>query len=202
MSLITGCGASSDLGYLHRQPVPLLGLLDGLAIPVGRERLHERHGISVPLPGQPAFSKGRHNNAREGLPLAHDDRVRRNFTPDGPNRLWCSYLTGHPTGESRLCLFAVGEVFAARFVGYSSSAQMQSRFAMDALEPAVARRSQVAGHAVHSDRGPQFRSPKCVAVLVRHVQCPRAESVDGHRSERSTTEHVKYLSASMLAGAG
>ena len=47
--LIASLGASPDLGYLDREPVPLFGLLYGHAVPVGCERLH-RHGKSLPLP--------------------------------------------------------------------------------------------------------------------------------------------------------
>jgi transposase InsO family protein len=39
---------------------------------------------------------------------------------------------------------------------------------VNALESAIARRGQVAGCIVHSDRGSQFRSRKFVSVLARH----------------------------------
>ena len=44
---------------------------------------------------------------------------------------------------------------------------MKSRLAVDALDNAVARRGNVAGCVVHSDRGSQFRSRKFVAALKR-----------------------------------
>ncbi|MFK4548311.1 putative transposase [Streptomyces tendae] len=116
-----------------------------------------------------AFGKrrGRGKNAKAGPPV-HDDRVRRNFTADGPNRLWLTDITEHPTGEGKLYLCAVKDAFSGRIVGYSIVDRMQSRLAVRALESAVARRGQVAGCVVHSDRGSQFRSRKFVAVLVRH----------------------------------
>lgn len=77
---------------------------------------------------------------------------------------------------------------------------MQSRFAMDALKPSVARRSQLAGHVVHSDRGLQFRSRKSVAALVRHVNalaqnrcCGLAETYEYDRRSRPPTLRAEDL---------
>ncbi|WP_435877612.1 IS3 family transposase [Streptomyces halstedii] len=116
-----------------------------------------------------AFGKrrGRGKNAKAGPPV-HDDRVRRDFTADGPNRLWLTRITEHATGEGKLYLCAVKDVYSGRIVGYSIDARMKSRLAVTALESAVARRGQVAGCIVHSDRGSRFRSRKFVAVLARH----------------------------------
>ncbi|MFH8520533.1 IS3 family transposase [Streptomyces gelaticus] len=116
-----------------------------------------------------AFGKrrGRGKNAKAGPPV-HDDRVRRDFTAEGPNRLWLTDITEHPTGEGKLYLCAVKDVYSGRIVGYSIDARMQSSLAVRALESAVARRGQVVGCIVHSDRGSQFRSRKFVAVLARH----------------------------------
>ncbi|MDQ0836165.1 transposase InsO family protein [Streptomyces achromogenes] len=103
-----------------------------------------------------AFGKRRcrGKNAKAGPPL-HDDLVRRNFTAAGPNRLWLTDITEHATGEGKLYLCAVKDAFSGRIVGYSIDARMQSRLAVAALQSAVARRGQVAGCVVHSDRGSQ-----------------------------------------------
>jgi transposase InsO family protein len=45
---------------------------------------------------------------------------------------------------------------------------MKSCLAVQALENAVSRRSEVAGCVVHSDRGSQFRSRKFLRALARH----------------------------------
>ncbi|MFG2630762.1 hypothetical protein [Streptomyces sp. NPDC048473] len=52
-----------------------------------------------------AFGKrrGRGKNAKAGPPV-HDDRVRRDFTADEPNRLWLTDITEHATGEGKLYL--------------------------------------------------------------------------------------------------
>ncbi|MFF4307863.1 transposase, partial [Streptomyces sp. NPDC001601] len=51
---------------------------------------------------------------------------------------------------------------------YSIDTRMKSRLAVTALDNAVARRDQVDGCILHSDRGSQFRSRKFVRALDRH----------------------------------
>ncbi|MFJ8769273.1 IS3 family transposase [Streptomyces clavifer] len=111
--------------------------------------------------------RGRGKNVKVGPPV-HDDQVRRDFTASGPNRLWLTDITEHATSEGKLYLCAVKDVYSGRILGYSIDARMKSSLALRALESAVARRGQVAGCIVHSDRGSQFRSRKFVAVLARH----------------------------------
>lgn len=100
---------------------------------------------------------------------AHDDLVRREFTAHAPNRLWLVDITEHPTGEGKLYLCAIKDAYSNRIVGYSIDSRMQSRLAVSAVESAVARRGEVAGCVVHSDRGSQFRSRKFLAALHRHA---------------------------------
>ncbi|MFJ4206643.1 IS3 family transposase [Streptomyces sviceus] len=113
------------------------------------------------------FGKKRGRVKKAGPPV-HDDLVRRDFTADGPNRLWLADSTEHATGEGKLYLCAIKDVFSNRIVGYSIDARMKSRLAVTALDNAVARREQVDGCILHSDRGSQFRSRKFVRALDRH----------------------------------
>jgi putative transposase len=103
---------------------------------------------------------------------AHDDLVRREFTAPGPNMLWLTDITEHWTGEGRLYVCAVKDVWSNRIVGYSIAERMTSQLAVDALESAIARRAAgsltVAGCKLHSDRGGQFRSRKLQQSLWRH----------------------------------
>ncbi|RUP26984.1 MULTISPECIES: IS3 family transposase [Mycolicibacterium] len=112
------------------------------------------------------FGKKRGKNGKVG-PAVHDDLVERDFTADAPNRLWLTDITEHRTGEGKLYLCAVKDVFSNRIVGYSIDDRMKSQLATTALSNAVARRGDVAGCIVHSDRGTQFRSRKFVRALAR-----------------------------------
>jgi putative transposase len=114
-----------------------------------------------------AFGKKRGKNGKPGPPV-HDDLVERDFTAAAPNQLWLSDITEHSTREGKLYLCAIKDVFSNRIVGYGMDSRMKSRLATTALHSAVARRGEVAGCIVHTDRGSQFRSRKFVHALGRH----------------------------------
>ena len=118
-----------------------------------------------------AFGKKRSNKSRPGPP-AHDDLVERDFTATGANQLWLTDITEHRTGEGKLYMCAVKDVWSNRIVGYAIDSRMKARLAVRALENAVDNRARqgvdVAGCIVHSDRGSQFRSKKYLRALHRH----------------------------------
>ena len=124
-----------------------------------------------------AIVKRRGKNGKKPGPAVHDDlcavtddkgRVRHAFTAEAMNRLWLTDITEHRTSEGKLYLCAVKDAHSGRIVGYSIDSRMKSRLAVAALENAVARRGNVAGCVVHSDRGSQFRSRKFLRALARH----------------------------------
>lgn len=94
--------------------------------------------------------------------------LRHEFTAEAPNQLWLSDITEHPTGVGTLYLCAIKDVFSNRIVGYSIDSRMTSQIAVNALNNAAARRGEVAGCILHTDRGSQFRSQKLVHALQRH----------------------------------
>jgi len=115
-----------------------------------------------------AFGKKRGRTGKKTGPPVHDDLVRRDFTATAPNQLWLADITEHHTTEGKLYLCAVKDACSNRIVGYSIDSRMKSRLAVTALANAIARRDDVAGCVVHTDRGSQFRSRKFVRELARH----------------------------------
>ena len=119
-----------------------------------------------------SFGKKRAKNGKKPGPPAHEDRVRRDFTAQEPNRLWLTDITEHRTGEGKLYLCVVKDAWSNRIVGYSIDSRMKARLAVRALDNAVDARAAagmaVAGCVVHSDRGSQFRSRKFLKALRRH----------------------------------
>ena len=111
--------------------------------------------------------KARGKGKKPGPPV-HDDLVQRNFTAEQPNQLWLADITEHPTGEGKLYLCAIKDVFSNRIVGYSLDSRMKSRLAVAALNNAATRRDEAAGCILHSDRGSQFRSKKFARALSRY----------------------------------
>lgn len=114
-----------------------------------------------------AFAKKRGRKGKAGPPV-HDDKVQRVFTATGPNRLWLTDITEHPTREGKLYLCAVKDVFSNRIVGYSIDSRMKASLAVSAIHMAIRRRSHK-GTVVHSDRGSQFRSRQFVRTLANNA---------------------------------
>lgn len=114
------------------------------------QRLCQQHRVWSVL-----TKKGR-KGKRVG-PAVHDDLVQRNFTAVAKDELWLTDITEHPTGEGKLYLCAVKDVWSNRIVGYSMAERMTASLAVTAIGNAVAMRGP-AGTVLHSDRGSQFRS--------------------------------------------
>lgn len=124
---------------------------------------------------------GKKRRGKKGLPgaPAHDDLVRREFTAPGPNQVWLTDISEHPTAVGKLYICAVKDVWSNRIVGYSIADRMTSQLAVDALESAVARRGgSVAGCKLHSDRGGQ-------GGINRSSQHPVMEVLSGTSSASS-----------------
>ena len=64
----------------------------------------------------------------------------RDFTAEAPNELSLTDITEHPTGEEKLYLCAVKDLYSGRIVGYSMDSRMKSSLAVAALENAVRSR--------------------------------------------------------------
>ena len=62
------------------------------------------------------FGKKRSTNGKKPGPPAHDDHVRRDFTSVAPNQLWLTDITEHRTGQGKLYLCAVKDVYSNRRV--------------------------------------------------------------------------------------
>ena len=116
--------------------------------------------------------RGRNGKRRKPGTPAFEDLVKRNFTAPEPNVVWLADITEHVTGEGKLYLCALKDLYSNRIVGYSIDSRMKARLAVQALHNAVARRAadgaEVAGCIVHADRGSQFRSRKFHRALARH----------------------------------
>ena len=115
-----------------------------------------------------SFHSVKNGSWKKPGPPVHDDLVQRQFSAEGPNQLWLTDITEHHTGEGKLYLCAVKDVWSNRIVGYSIDTRMKKRIAINVLRMALQRRGPVAGCLVHSDRGSQFRAHAFVAELKAH----------------------------------
>ena len=85
------------------------------------------------------------------------DLVEREFTADGPDRLWVADITYVPTLAGFLYLAIVLDVFSRRIVGWAMDSSMATDLVVGALEMAIAQR-RPEGVIHHSDQGSQYTS--------------------------------------------
>jgi len=86
------------------------------------------------------------------------DLVRREFRRDGPNRLWMTDITEHPTREGKIYCCVVLDAFSRLVVGWSIDSTQTTTLVLNALGMATRRRNPEDDLIIHSDRGVQFTS--------------------------------------------
>lgn len=124
-------------------------------------RLMAAHGIR----GRSGRRRRHHTTRQATVQPDIPDLVRRDFTADAPDRLWCTDLTYVPTSEGWLYLTAIIDVFSRKVVGWAADDHMRTDLMLDALTMAVGRRNPDAGLTVHSDRGSQYTSQAWLEAL-------------------------------------
>lgn len=86
------------------------------------------------------------------------DLVRRRFSAEGPDRLWMTDITEHPTREGKIYCCAVIDAFSRMVVGWSINSRQTGLLVTNALGVALKRRTPSEGGIIHSDQGVQFAS--------------------------------------------
>ncbi|MER5602256.1 IS3 family transposase [Streptomyces sp. NPDC002265] len=82
------------------------------------------------------------------------DLVQRDFTANGPNRLWVTDLTMIATEEGPLWLSAIRDAFSRRVVAWETSGRADADLVLTTLEYALASREVAPGELIHhTDRG-------------------------------------------------
>lgn len=86
------------------------------------------------------------------------DLVRREFRRDGPDQLWMTDITEHPTREGKIYCCVVLDAFSRYVVGWAIDSTQTTQLVLNALGMATRRRAGGDGLIIHSDRGVQFTS--------------------------------------------
>lgn len=126
-------------------------------------RLMKLHGIAAKT--KKKFKVTTHSNHR--LPLAKD-RVKRDFYPSRPNRLWGSDITYISTGEGWMYLAVVMDLYSRKIVGWSMKDRLYREIVLDAFHQALGRRHPKPGLIFHSDHGVQYASKEFREALKAH----------------------------------
>jgi putative transposase len=85
------------------------------------------------------------------------DLVDRQFTVDGPNRLWVADITYVPTGAGFLFLAVVLDAWSRRVIGWAMATHLRAELVLAALDMALAQRRPT-DVIHHSDHGAQYTS--------------------------------------------
>ena len=128
----------------------------GAGIRVGRkrvERLMRRAGI------EGVYRRRRRGcTRRDPNEVPSDDLVNRRFTVDGPDKLWVSDITEHPTDTGKVYLGVVLDAWSRRVIGWSIADHLHAELVVDTLQMAIWRRQPPRDQTVcHSDHGTQTR---------------------------------------------
>jgi transposase InsO family protein len=136
---------------------------------VGRgrvQRLMKGAGI------QGAKRRGKAWRTTKPDPLAHrrPDLVERDFSAEGPNRLWVADLSYLRCWEGNLFFSFVIDAFSRKIVGWQLASHMRTDLVLDALRMALAQREPGADVELvhHSDRGSQYTSIDYTQTLDDH----------------------------------
>ncbi|MCP2353693.1 transposase InsO family protein [Nonomuraea thailandensis] len=98
---------------------------------------------------------------RQGKRPAAPDLVRRKFTAVAADVLWCGDVTQIDTGEGKLYLATVEDLFSRRLLGYAMSGHHDAALTCASLQMAVATRGgDVNGVIFHSDRGSEYTAAR------------------------------------------
>jgi len=136
---------------------------------VGRDRvkrLMRGHGI------QGAKRRGKPWRTTRPDPQAQrqPDLVERNFSANGPNRLWVADLSYLRCWEGLVFFSFVLDAYSRKVVGWQLAAHMRTTPVLDALRMALCQRGPGADVALvhHSDRGSQYTSIDYTQTLADH----------------------------------
>lgn len=103
------------------------------------------------------------------------DLVGRRFTRTGPNQLWITDITEHPTREGKVYCAVVLDAYFRRVVGWSIDSSPTAALVTNALGMAIDARNPPTDTLIRSDQGTAVR------VLGLHPagQGFRAGALDG-----------------------
>ncbi len=115
-------------------------------------RLMRRAGLEGASRRKKAWTTKRDRDARPA-----PDLVERDFSSEGPDRLWVADITYIPTWSGFLYLAVVLDAWSRKIVGWSMATHLRTELVLDALNMALGqRRPDDVIH--HSDQGCQYTS--------------------------------------------
>ncbi|MEV7325251.1 IS3 family transposase [Streptomyces sp. NPDC093970] len=98
---------------------------------------------------------------RPGRRPAFPDFVRRDYTADAADQVWCGDMTEITTGEGKLYLATVIDMFSRRLLGHATGTRHDAELVVASLDMAAATRGgDVKGVIFNSDCGSEYGSSR------------------------------------------
>ena len=163
-------------------------LVHGRGLQVARctvELIMRRNGLAG-LPGRHRYRKV------PNLPTA-TDLVDRRFHRSGPDQLWVTDITEHPTQEGKIYCAVVLDVFSRRVVGWSIDTRPQVSLATSALAMAIENREPTTQRSTpitarNSPLGRSPNAPKTPGWLCRWARSGTASITPSSKRSRMQVE--------------
>ena len=111
----------------------------------------------------------------------------RDFVVEAPNRVWTSDISYVWTSEGWLYLAVILALFSRRIVGWSMGTTLERSLVLNAWEMAKQNRQPQSGLLFHSDRGSQYASNDCKAVL-KEAEATQSMSRKGNCWDNAPSE--------------
>jgi putative transposase len=128
------------------------GQLRHLGICVGKKRVARlmREAHLVGAHSRKKWRRGRIDVAPAG------DLLNRDFSASRPNERWVADITEFATGEGKLFLAGIRDLYGRGLVGWAMGERQTAELVIDAMVMAVARRSPTGPLLHHSDKGSTY----------------------------------------------
>ncbi|WUU95185.1 IS3 family transposase [Actinoallomurus sp. NBC_01490] len=149
--LITDVHQASRGIYGARRVHAELRLARGILVGHGAvELLMRRAGLRGAM-GRPKWRRAKPDQIAKDL-------VDRQFSRTGPNQLWVTDITEHPTREGKVYCAVALDAYSRRVVGWSIDSSPTAALVTNALGMTIDTRTPPIGAIIHSDQGTQFAS--------------------------------------------
>jgi putative transposase len=126
-------------------------------------RLMRQHGLKVKTTWRFRATTDSHHH----LPVA-ENRLKRHFEVEKPDRVTVGDITFIPTAEGWLYLAVLIDLYSRKGVGWALSERMTAEFVDQALRRAIRKRCPPKGLMLHHDRGSQYASALYGQRLTEH----------------------------------
>jgi transposase InsO family protein len=137
----------------------------------GKNRIHRLMRQQRWRARQKRRFRPRTTHSSHPLPIAAN-RLAQTHQPIRPNQVWQSDITYIPTAQGWMYLAVTLDRFSRRVVGWQLSASLETRLVTEALRRAQRERRPCPGLLHHSDRGVQYASRACRALLATYQMEP------------------------------